>query len=128
MRVSSAEPEALSRSLKCVQRTVRSGAADGPPDIKKNLPEPDGTESGWRCVQRTVRGLSADSPVSWIFVTADGPPMYCGRSAVPFSAGPGQLGQTNRSDQLVAPIDRLAPPTSIIQNRFEALHSALCHD
>ena len=95
MKVSSAEPEALSRSLKCVQRTVRSGAADGPPDIKKNLPEPDGTESGWRCVQRTVRGLSADSPVSWIFVTADGPPVYCGRSAVPFSAGPGQLGQTN---------------------------------
>ena len=95
MKVSSAEPEALSRSLKCVQQTVRSGPADGPPDIKENLPEPDGTESGWRCVQRTVRGLSADSPVSWIFVTADGPPMYCGRSAVLISAGPGQLGQTN---------------------------------
>jgi len=92
VKVSSAEPEALSRSLKCVQRTVRSGAADGPPDIKKKLPESDGTESGWRCVQRTVRGLSADSPVSWIFVTADGPPMYCGRSAIPFSAGPGEIG------------------------------------
>ena len=92
MKVSPAEPEALSRSLKGAQRTVRSGAADGPPDIEKNLPEPVGTESGWHCVQRTVRGLSADSPDSWIFVTADGPPMYCGRSAIPFSAGPGQIG------------------------------------
>jgi len=101
VKVSSAEPEALSRSLKCVQRTVRSGAADGPPDIKKNLPEPDGTESGWRCVQRTVRGLSADSPVSWIFVTADGPPMYCGRSPYYFRLDQGSsvrpIGGADRS-------------------------------
>ena len=90
--MSSAGQETLSGSLKRVQRTVRSGPADGPPDIEKNLPEPVGTESGWHCVQRTVRRLSADSPVSWIFVTADGPPMYCGRSAIPFSAGPGEIG------------------------------------
>ena len=75
-----------------VQRTVRLGPADGPPDLEKNLPEPGGTESGGQCARRTVRRLSADSPVRWIFVTADGPPMYCGWSTIPFSAGPGHIG------------------------------------
>ena len=42
--VSSAGPETLSGSLKRVQRTVRSGPADGPPDIKENFPEPFETE------------------------------------------------------------------------------------
>ena len=44
--MSSAGQETLSGSLKRVQRTVRSGPADGPPDIKENLPEPVGTKSG----------------------------------------------------------------------------------
>ena len=40
---------------------------------------------------RTLRGQSGQLG----FWEADGPPMYCGQSAVLISAGPGQLGQTN---------------------------------
>ena len=93
--MSSAGPETLSGSLKRVQRTVRSGSADGPPDIKESFPEPSGTEWGGHYVPQTVRPISADGPVSGIFGKADGPPMYCGRSTIPFSAGPGLIGQTD---------------------------------
>jgi len=40
---------------------------------------------------QTLRGQSGQLG----FWEADGPPMYCGRSAIHISAGPGQLGQTN---------------------------------
>ena len=114
---------ALSRSWRHVPRTVHEVTADGPPDIEKiyqGRVEPNLVDSAYS-------GRSADSPRTVRSARILG----SGRSAhVLRTVRRTIFGWTRaaRSDQLVAPIDRLAPPASILQNRFEALHSALCHD
>ena len=104
-----------------------------------------GQSARWRrTVRRTLRKFTrAEGNRIWLTVrTADGPRTLRGQSGQLGFWGSGRsahvlrtVRRTNfgwtraaRSDQLVAPIDCLAPPACILQNCFEALHSALCHD
>ena len=119
--MSSAGPEALSRGMFSGQ------SGYDPRTVRRTLRKIYQSRVELNLVDSAHGGRSADSPRTVRSTRILG----SGRSAhVLRTVRRTNFGWTKaaRSDQLVAPIDRLAPPASILQNCFEALHSTLCHD